>query len=272
MVSDDAFDPRRASASSAAAASASAAVPPPSTLATESPFMASTPLAWARPATSGSRPPAPRLPAAQPPLVRDELPRDRMQHGLPRDPSDYYSRMQLPHDPASARPYDGVVDACAQRDASYGGIPSHAAPPPYVGIPSHAAPPSSGPHGASVQVPFGGPYPAPYVAPPSYASSSTVPYEAPYGAPYAAHVPYVASLQPYGVPHTAPYGHHQHYRPSPSADALIPYSAPPTYDSQLSASVAEPGPFHFAHLVTVKLSADNYLLWRAQVLPLMRSH
>ena len=36
--------------------------------------------------------------------------------------------------------------------------------------------------------------------------------------------------------------------------------------------MAEPGPFHFAHLVTVKLSADNYLLWRAQVLPLMRSH
>ena len=35
---------------------------------------------------------------------------------------------------------------------------------------------------------------------------------------------------------------------------------------------AEPGPFHFAHLVTVKLSANNYLLWRAQVLPLMRSH
>src|SRR3954465_13806938 len=35
---------------------------------------------------------------------------------------------------------------------------------------------------------------------------------------------------------------------------------------------AEQGPFHFAHLVSVKLSADNYLLWRAQVLPLMRSH
>ncbi|XP_073363658.1 uncharacterized protein [Aegilops tauschii subsp. strangulata] len=126
---------------------------------------------------------------------------------------------------------------------------------------------------------YGGPYPAqyvasssPYVAPAPYASSSAVPYEAPYGAPYVVSVPHVASLQPYGVPPTVPYGHHQHYRTSPSADALIPYSAPPTYDSQLSALVAEPRPFHFAHLVTVKLSADNYLLWRAQVLPLMRSH
>nr|XP_040249511.1 leucine-rich repeat extensin-like protein 5 [Aegilops tauschii subsp. strangulata] len=144
---------------------------------------------------------------------------------------------------------------------------------PYGATPSHVAPPASGPRGAPVQVPYGGPYPAPYVAPSSpyvapapYASSSAVPYEAPYGAPYAAPVPYVAPLQPYGVPPTAPYGHHQHYRPPPSADALIPYSASPTYDSQLSAPVAEPGPFHFAHLVTVKLSADNYLLWLAQVL------
>ncbi|XP_073368004.1 uncharacterized protein [Aegilops tauschii subsp. strangulata] len=226
MVSDDAFGPRRASASSAAAA------PPPSTLATESPFMASTPLAWARPSASGSRPPAPRSPA----------------------PS-------------------------ISRDAA---LASHAFDPaqlPYGAAANSAAPPASGPRGTPVQMPYGGPYPAPYVAPSSpyvasapYASSSAVPYEAPYGAPYVVSMPHVASLQPYGVPPTVPYGHHQHYRTSPPADALIPYSAPPMYDSQLSASVAEPGPFHFAHLVTVKLSADNYLLWRAQVLPLMRSH
>ena len=48
MVSDDAFDPRHASASSAAVAPAPAAAPPLSTLAMESPFLASPPLAWTR--------------------------------------------------------------------------------------------------------------------------------------------------------------------------------------------------------------------------------
>lgn len=212
MVSDDVFDPRRASSSSAAAA------PPPSTLATESPFMASAPLAWAQPAASGSHPPAPpRSPVVPPPI-------------------------------------------------------SSTAPVP---VPSHDAPQAPGSYGAHAQVPYGGPYPAPYVtpSPAPYAPSSAVPYEAPYGAPYAAPASYVAPLLlPYGVSSTAPYGHHQQYRAPPSADALVSYSVPPSYDSQLSAPVAEPGPFHFAHLVTVKLSADNYLLWRAQVLPLMRSH
>ncbi|XP_073367905.1 uncharacterized protein [Aegilops tauschii subsp. strangulata] len=268
MVSDDAFDPRRASASSAAA------VPPPSTLATESPFMASTPPAWARPAASGSRPPAPRSPAMHPSLA----------HDASLAPNSYGASAQQPRDGliSCVQPRDGLIS----RDVS---LPQHfyntSASLPYGGTPSRDMPPASGSHGAPVQVPYGGPYPAPYVAPSpaQYAPSSAVPYKASYGAPYAAPAPYVApplqpyvshvaSLQPYGVPPTAPYGHHQHYRPSPSADALIPYSAPPTYDSQLSASATEPGPFHFAHLVTVKLSADNYLLWRAQVLPLMRSH
>lgn len=31
-------------------------------------------------------------------------------------------------------------------------------------------------------------------------------------------------------------------------------------------------PFHFAHLLNVKLSPNNYLYWRAQMLPLLRSH
>ena len=91
MVSDDAFGPRRASASSAAAASAFAAAPPPSTLATESPFMASTPLAWARPSASGSRPPAPRSPA--PSIARDAA---LASHAF--DPA------QLPYGAAGLRP------------------------------------------------------------------------------------------------------------------------------------------------------------------------
>lgn len=33
-----------------------------------------------------------------------------------------------------------------------------------------------------------------------------------------------------------------------------------------------PVPFHFAHLLSIKLTPENYLYWRAQVLPLLRSH
>ena len=32
-----------------------------------------------------------------------------------------------------------------------------------------------------------------------------------------------------------------------------------------------PPPFYFAHLIPVKLKPNNYLSWRAQVLPLLRS-
>ena len=34
---------------------------------------------------------------------------------------------------------------------------------------------------------------------------------------------------------------------------------------------AVPSPFYFSHLLPVKLTPDNYLSWRAQVLPLLRS-
>ena len=33
-----------------------------------------------------------------------------------------------------------------------------------------------------------------------------------------------------------------------------------------------PPPFHFGHLITIKLSSDNYIFWRAQVLSLLGSH
>jgi hypothetical protein len=33
-----------------------------------------------------------------------------------------------------------------------------------------------------------------------------------------------------------------------------------------------PPPFHFGNLITVKLLLDNYIFWRAQVLPLLGSH
>ncbi|XP_073355674.1 uncharacterized protein [Aegilops tauschii subsp. strangulata] len=242
MVSDDAFDPRHASAASAAVAPAPAAAPPLSTLAMESPFLASPPLAWARSTATGSQPPAPqRSPAMLPP---------------PRSPAAL---------PIAATPIQSR--GAPPPSASYGanGQPAYGGPP--APAPYHDAPLASGPYGAPIQAPYGGPYPAPYLAP------SAASYAAPAPTSYAAAQMYAAPpALPYGAHSPAAYGHHQ----QPSADALIPYSAvlPPGLppDLPLSAPMAEPGPFHLAHLVTVKLSADNYPLWRAQVLPLMRSH
>ena len=94
--------------------------------------------------------------------------------------------------------------------------PHHARemPPPI----SSVAPVPATTYGAPAQVPYGGPYPPPYVAPSPtpHAPISTAPYEASYGAPYVA-------------PPLLHYGHPQHYRASPSAHALVSYSAPSSY-------------------------------------------
>nr|BDI54716.1 SH3 domain-containing protein C23A1.17-like [Triticum aestivum] len=276
MVSDDAFDSCPASASSAAAAtaaSASSAAPPPSTLETDSPFMASTPPAWARQAASDSRPTAPSR-SPTPDLsasARSPAPSYGAQIVAPV----HYGAAPGPS--RDAPPAAGLYGAAPgqSRDAPpAAGLYGAPAQQPY-GAPIQQSYDAPGFYGAPVQQPYGGVYPMPDVAQSStpYALSPVVSSEAPYGAPYAAPGSHVMPpLQPYGVPPLQPYGHHQHSRAPPSADALTPCSASPTYDSQLPASVSEPGPFHFAHLVTVKLSADNYLLWRAQVLPLMLNH
>nr|XP_051201488.1 uncharacterized protein LOC127314986 [Lolium perenne] len=239
MVSDDAFDPRRpASASFAAAASASPAAPPPSSLATASPFMASAPLAWAYPAARSPAAPAAANPAPAP----------------------------------SAGPTSGEVPSSSTA--------AHGRPPPYDSSPA--------------QEPYrGGPYPAPYVAsrPAPYVAPTAAPYVAPHAAPYAAasaasYGAYPgASYEAYGATPPRPtashgvispanYGYHQlqQYRGPPPSEVPMPYGASPPYEAVPAAPSADQGPFHFAHLVTVKLSADNYLLSRAQVLPLMRSH
>jgi hypothetical protein len=53
---------------------------------------------------------------------------------------------------------------------------------------------------------------------------------------------------------------------SPYAGGGVPTSsfAPPP--------AATSGPILFANLLTVKLSADNFLFWRAQIVPLLRSY
>jgi hypothetical protein len=168
--------------------------------------------------------------------------------------------------------------------------------------------PQQAPYGAPQQAPYGAPQPASYGAlqPAQYGALQSVQY----GVSPAAHYG-VAPSAHYGAPPSMPYGasqmvHHgaaptvsygapsttlsHAFPPPPNGAALMPYSAPPMYGGlhQLAAPLAHDadqgryeasmpapasqGPFHFAHLMTVKLSADNYLLWRAQVLPLLRSH
>nr|XP_020187198.1 vacuolar protein-sorting protein BRO1-like [Aegilops tauschii subsp. strangulata] len=219
MISHDAFDPRHASASSAAVAPVPAVALPLSTLAMESPFLASPPLAWARSTASGSQPPAPQrspamLPPPQSPAALPIAATPIQSRGAPPPPASYGANGQ----------------------PAYGGPP---APAPY-----HDALLASGPYGAPIQAPYGGPYPAPYLAP---SAASYAPYAAPAPTSYAAAQMYAAPpALPYGAHSSAAYGHHQ----QPSADALIPYSAVlppgPPPDLPLSAPMAEPGPFHFA--------------------------
>ncbi|KAK1696800.1 hypothetical protein QYE76_013497 [Lolium multiflorum] len=128
-----------------------------------------------------------------------------------------------------------------------------------------APPPTSAP-GTSALAPFsatlGQPLvPAPAPSPPAALATPPTPYGAGlygqplfYGAPpmaYGAHSPPPAS-----VPSSAVYV-------PPAAPASIAHEAGP---------VRDPPPVHLAHLVTVKLNPDNYLVWRAQVLPLLRSY
>ena len=39
-----------------------------------------------------------------------------------------------------------------------------------------------------------------------------------------------------------------------------------------SLGVASSAPFNFGHLITIKLSPETYMFWRAQVTSLLRSH
>jgi hypothetical protein len=57
-----------------------------------------------------------------------------------------------------------------------------------------------------------------------------------------------------------------------------PWEAPAVLHSVLTPNVPErqdgavPGAYQLTHLITVRLTPDNYLYWRAQILPLLRSH
>lgn len=52
--------------------------------------------------------------------------------------------------------------------------------------------------------------------------------------------------------------------------AVAPVAAPSP--AVPAAEVVAPfGPFHFDNLITISLTPDNYLFWRAKVLPLLRN-
>ncbi|XP_044976232.1 uncharacterized protein LOC123443771 [Hordeum vulgare subsp. vulgare] len=138
--------------------------------------------------------------------------------------------------------------------------------------------------------------PASYNAPPpatypsaAYNELPTVPHSAPpesYVVPTSAVVPYSTASPIYGGYQpasqiTSPYGASPApYRPSaaaPSTDLIhlspVPGGGPHQgyYTLHLPDHVVAAAPFYFAHLIPVKLTTDNYLSRRAQVLPLLHS-
>ncbi|KAK1645016.1 hypothetical protein QYE76_062821 [Lolium multiflorum] len=89
--------------------------------------------------------------------------------------------------------------------------------------------------------------------------------------PASVHPALTASAPPAGsTSSTAP--------PPPEGVTSVPLPAPPVSAPMAYAPPAVfttgslPPPFHFGNLITVKLSPENYIFWRAQVLPLLGSH
>nr|XP_040256518.1 protein transport protein sec31-like [Aegilops tauschii subsp. strangulata] len=244
-----------AAAAAAIAPNSVAAVAPAPVMAPASPFLSSRPLVSVYTGQSlmvgaSSDQPPPPSPVA-PPLV--------------------------PGDPSYAGPWMG--------SATYG--PYGAAPPPPAGPygaapvpagslpygPYGAAPPSTGHYGAP-PAPVAA-YNAAYGASP-YAAAAAAPSAAVTAAPYASSNPQPYAAAPGAAnagsdrapPPPLPYG--GYYPPAMAASGgsshMSYYTSPPPADHAVASA-----PFYFAHLIPVKLTTDNYLSWRAQVLPLLRS-
>ncbi|KAK1614549.1 hypothetical protein QYE76_020066 [Lolium multiflorum] len=116
-------------------------------------------------------------------------------------------------------------------------------------------------------------YPAPVsritTAAPHPGHGDLVPHPASshYGAgPHGHPLFYGASAMAYGQPSLPP---SPLAVPPPTVPPAPVPAAPAARDASVSRDLP---PIHLAHLLTVKLTPDNYLLWRAQVLPLLRSY
>ncbi|KAK1625895.1 hypothetical protein QYE76_000210 [Lolium multiflorum] len=60
--------------------------------------------------------------------------------------------------------------------------------------------------------------------------------------------------------------------PAPVSVVAAATPLPPTPTPATDLATAFPPPYHFGNHITLKLTPDNYIFWRAQVLPLLRSH
>ncbi|KAK1668630.1 hypothetical protein QYE76_056789 [Lolium multiflorum] len=60
--------------------------------------------------------------------------------------------------------------------------------------------------------------------------------------------------------------------PAPVSFVVAVTPAPPAPSPALDITTAFPPPYHFGNHITLKLTPDNYIFWRAHVLPLLRSH
>ncbi|XP_073358374.1 uncharacterized protein [Aegilops tauschii subsp. strangulata] len=147
-----------------------------------------------------------------------------------------------------------------QSSHPYGAPPHQPYPAPHQPYP---VPSPSSPGAAAAMQPYSVPpthlYPAPpqaYPAPPPPPHVAAAALQ--YGAPAAAS---------YGAPTAASVGPYPSYS-GPAAHSSMGFYAPPHAHGD---QAAVPSPFYFSHLLPVKLTPDNYLSWRAQVLPLLRS-
>lgn len=144
---------------------------------------------------------------------------------------------------------------------NYGALAHYAPQPPYPYDAAAYGAFHGAPYGFSYGAPYGVGHAVPYGGPPGAA------YGAPYGSGYAA----FQGHSPYGAPPPPPVS----VAASPASPAVdvAPASAavvPPPYDFTLD--IITTPPFYFSNLLPVKLKMDNYLFWRAQILPLLRSH
>ena len=257
------------SAAAAAAASATAiapnsvaAVAPASVTAPAAPFLSSRPLDSGYTGQSSmvgasSDQPPPASPVAPPPTLGDPS-----YTGPWMGSATYAPHGAAPLPPAG--PYGAVpVPAGSAAYGSYGAAPL---PPagPYGAAPVPAGSAAYGPYGAATS--STGHYGAPPYAPAAAASPAAV-AAAPY-APYAPSPVAANAGSDRAPPPPLPYG--GYYPPAMAASGgsshMTYYTAPPPADHAVAST-----PFYFAHLIPVKLTTDNYLSWRAQVLPLLRS-
>uniref|UniRef100_A0A8I6WH98 Retrotransposon Copia-like N-terminal domain-containing protein n=1 Tax=Hordeum vulgare subsp. vulgare TaxID=112509 RepID=A0A8I6WH98_HORVV len=147
-----------------------------------------------------------------------------------------------------SRPTDAAAVAAPISTWSIGSLFSAASfspPPPAAAPPVPVLPmvPSSGTPSAPAPVAA---LSAPMVV------ASTTPAMAPYFDANTAHLP-----PPIGA----------YVAPAAVTAATAAYTPPAVFTPG-----SLPAPFQFGHLITTKLSSDNYVFWRAQVLPLLGSH